>query len=149
MTGINIFQIANFIIEFYQDKEERLELSKLQKLLYYIQAWYLVVFSEPLFEEDFQAWTKGPVNHAVHYRYKDYNPLLYDKQIDISVVPGHFIKMVLKSYGQYSAYELECLSRSEPPWKLARENLSIDIPSINTISKEEMKKYHMSLIKRS
>lgn len=34
---------------------------KLQKLVYYAQAWHLVFHSEPLFADTIEAWPQGPV----------------------------------------------------------------------------------------
>jgi hypothetical protein len=34
---------------------------KLQKLVYYCQAWHLARYGEPLFPDEVQAWREGPV----------------------------------------------------------------------------------------
>jgi uncharacterized phage-associated protein len=34
--------------------------SKLQKLVYFAQAWHLYLYKTPLFEEDFETWLQGP-----------------------------------------------------------------------------------------
>ena len=43
---------------------------KIQKLVYYTQAWYLANFDTPLFDEDMQAWTHGPVAPSVYEKYR-------------------------------------------------------------------------------
>ncbi|WP_218124294.1 Panacea domain-containing protein [Chitinophaga filiformis] len=43
----------------------------MQKLVYYAQAWHLVAFLTPLFEEDIEAWTHGPVIRSLYRRFKD------------------------------------------------------------------------------
>lgn len=43
---------------------------KLQKLLYYAQAWSLVFRGKALFYEDIEAWVHGPVIPLVYQRYK-------------------------------------------------------------------------------
>src|SRR5688572_8488221 len=50
---------------------------KLQKLLYYAQAWALVLLDQPLFAENFQAWVHGPVLPSVYRKYQgsSYEPL--------------------------------------------------------------------------
>ena len=40
---------------------------KLQKLCYYAQAWSLVWDDTPLFDEEFYAWTNGPVCKELFY----------------------------------------------------------------------------------
>lgn len=44
---------------------QRLNHMKLQKLIYYIDAWHLVFFYEPLINENFEAWVHGPVVREV------------------------------------------------------------------------------------
>jgi len=43
---------------------------KLQKLLYYAQAWHLVNFDVPLFGDSIEAWDFGPVIPNVYRQYK-------------------------------------------------------------------------------
>ena len=50
---------------------------KLQKLVYYAQAWSLAVRGEPIFEEHIEAWTHGPVSPDLYriYRNNGYNTI--------------------------------------------------------------------------
>ena len=132
---------------------------KLQKLLYYIQAWHLVGLDSPLFQEDFQAWVHGPALRSVWDEYKSQSQLnahleqsattgetekafasvLHEDQIDL-------INDVLTEYGQRSGYHLECLTHSELPWTEARAGMSPDEFSDRPIKKESMKKFYSSLL---
>jgi uncharacterized phage-associated protein len=47
---------ANFLLVECREQGEVLTNRKLQKLLYYAQAWYLALENRALFAEDFQAW---------------------------------------------------------------------------------------------
>lgn len=49
----------------------------LQKILYFIQGIYMVMFDKPLYKEDCMAWTHGPVYEEVYDLFKDfkYNPI--------------------------------------------------------------------------
>ena len=40
-------------------EQDKMSTMKLQKLLYYCQAWHLVWEEEPLFDAEFQAWANG------------------------------------------------------------------------------------------
>ncbi len=52
--------IADYVIYFYHEHGDCITNLKLQKLVYYIQAWYLALNKNtPLFNEDFQAWVHG------------------------------------------------------------------------------------------
>ena len=52
---------ADFLLIECRERGDILTNLKLQKLLYYAQAWYLVLLNKPLFAEDFQAWAHGHI----------------------------------------------------------------------------------------
>ena len=43
---------------------------RLQKLLYFAQGWYLARYGKPLFSDEIEAWTYGPVVPEVYQTYK-------------------------------------------------------------------------------
>ena len=51
--------IANAFIWLAAQTDVAINVYKLQKLMYYAQAWYLGVYGTPLFDADFQAWIHG------------------------------------------------------------------------------------------
>lgn len=63
--------IAYYILK-YSRKELNQGISnlKLQKILYFIQAEFLVKKDEPCFEEIIEAWDFGPVIPAVYQEFK-------------------------------------------------------------------------------
>ena len=57
----NLYDI-NLIADYTISKNESSIMHfKVQKLLYYIQAWSLSILDKPLFDGDFEAWVHGPV----------------------------------------------------------------------------------------
>jgi uncharacterized phage-associated protein len=160
MSDIKSF--AQAILNFYNLKGDYISNKKLQKLLYYIQAWHFVYFEgENIYSNDElpQAWVHGPVYQTIYNEYKEFtfNPIVLDEikeeSIDISLKNLEFnedqidlIKQILNKYGIKSAFELEYLSHSEAPWLNARKNIKPHIPSTNTITKEEMVKYYSTLL---
>jgi uncharacterized phage-associated protein len=110
---------------------------KVQKLVYYTQAWYLANFDRPLFDEDMQAWTHGPVSPSVYEKYRgagfDALPLEGAPRIPGALVP--FLKAVYEKYGQYTAKRLEKLTHEESPWKVTRGNLPIEARCTKPIDK--------------
>lgn len=52
---------ANDVAKYILEKHGPLTAMKLQKLLYYCQAWHLVRRDGPLFGDEIQAWAAGPV----------------------------------------------------------------------------------------
>ncbi|MFS8119254.1 MAG: Panacea domain-containing protein [Microcoleus sp.] len=53
--------IANYFIWLASQSDVEINAYKLQKLVYYAQAWHLAIYGMPLFNADFQAWVHGPV----------------------------------------------------------------------------------------
>jgi uncharacterized phage-associated protein len=121
---------------------------KLQKLLYYSQAWALALYDEPFFLEDIEAWIHGPVVPRIFGSFKEYRWNVIAKPVTPLTdngATGH-VNAVLDSYGKFTATELERLTHSEQPWILARRGVAPDEPSRNVIPKDHMKSFYRSLI---
>jgi uncharacterized phage-associated protein len=54
----NVFDVAQYILS----RKGEMTSWKLQKLVYYSQAWSLVWDERPLFPERIEAWANGPVS---------------------------------------------------------------------------------------
>lgn len=68
----NILDVAHLVVLAASQKEIGVTPLKLQKLLYYLQAWNLVFFNTPIFQEEPEAWVNGPVYRKVYDHYRDY-----------------------------------------------------------------------------
>lgn len=69
----SVTDIANFFIDAsLSQKEDFLTNMKLNKLMYYAQAWCLVRYGKPLFKETICAWKHGPVIPRVYNIYKPF-----------------------------------------------------------------------------
>lgn len=108
-----------------RDAGEALTHLKLQKLIYYAQAWHLANFDRPIFSEDMQAWTHGPVAPTVYekYRNKGWEALPPEKAVNFTDDLDDFLKAVFAVYGEYSAKKLEKMTHEEEPWKQTRGSL--------------------------
>lgn len=120
--SIRVFDVAAYVLE----KMGAMTTMKLQKLVYYSQAWSLVWDEKQLFEEDIEAWANGPVIKDLF----DYHRGMYE----ISAMPignsrllnqeqQETIDAVLEYYGDKSAQWLIELAHMEDPWKQARRGL--------------------------
>src|SRR5205823_14692025 len=58
-------------LSFAGDEKDPLTNLRLQKLLYYAQAWSLVLRESELFPEEIEAWRWGPVVPAVYNKLPD------------------------------------------------------------------------------
>lgn len=103
---------------------------KLQKLVYYAQAWHYTLFNTPLFEEKIEAWMHGPVVRSIYDRFKD---VAVYSQIDINTlqleapeISGKSLDLlseIREIYGEHSAKYLEDLTHEEDPWIIARNGI--------------------------
>lgn len=122
----------------------------LQKMLYFIQGIYMVLFGVELFSEDCEAWAHGPVFREVYDVFKNfkYNPIddtrfsmFQNRFSELSDNVKQAINLVVESFGMYSGKTLERITHGEAPWKDARVNCLPDELSNEVISKEAIKKY--------
>lgn len=122
---------------------------KLQKLVYYCQAWNLVWHEAELFPEDFEAWANGPVCRALYDMHKGKFTV---KMTDFAGSTGNLrlkekktADAVLEYYGQKTAQWLSDLTHLEEPWKQARGNSDASARSTSIISKAAMHEYYSGL----
>ena len=122
----------------------------LQKILYFIQGIYMVMFGEPLFKEDCMAWVHGPVYEQVYNLFKDfkYNPIednrfaiFKERFVELSDQERKVIDLVINSFGKYSGKVLETITHNESPWKDARSDYNPLQPSREIIDKNEIMEY--------
>lgn len=119
---------------------------KLQKLLYYTQAWHLAITDRPLFREPVEAWIQGPVVYDVWSARQDRATRRASSQhienIELDDVVSNLIDLVITQYGSMSGEELSALTHVERPWRDARGDLPDDAPSHAEISREAMASYY-------
>ena len=65
-------EIARYIIDKCYKDDFLISNLQLQKILYYLQVHFLKNEKEPLFKDDIEAWTYGPVVPNVYYHYSMY-----------------------------------------------------------------------------
>jgi len=150
MPQVTSQNIADYFIALSNEVQDLTTNLKLQKLVYYTQAWHLAAFDEPIFSDEFQAWVHGPVIPSLYHKYKDfgYKPIIEDKPPVNEVrqtLPENVQEIlddVVEEYFGRTAYELEKLTHSEDPWITARGGIPDNEPSHTVISKELMKNYY-------
>ena len=141
----SVFDAAAYILEI----KGQMTTMKLQKLVYYAQAWSLVWDESPLYNEKIEAWSNGPV---VRELFDYHRGQYYVSDIDhgdrrkLDDEQRATIDMVLKHYGDKPAYWLVRLSHSEPPWIEARGELSPTEQGDTEITLDSMAHYYSSLL---
>lgn len=139
----NVLDVAEYILS----KTGRISTWKLQKLVYYSQAWHLVWEDRPLFDERIEAWANGPV---VRDLYKAHAGAFSVETVDgtagaLDAGEAESVDVVLKDYGDKSPQWLSDLTHMESPWKDARKGVAPTERSNKEISLESMAEYYGSL----
>jgi uncharacterized phage-associated protein len=140
----NSFDIAKYFIWLANETGSFISNLKLQKLVYYAQAWHLALHEQPLFNEDFEAWVHGPVIPDLYHNYKNFGwkPIQEEITLDLPETILSYLKEVADEYFACDAYELEQMTHLEAPWQRARVGLMPDQPSSNIIQKTWMQEYY-------
>lgn len=138
------------VAEYILSKTGDITAMKLQKLVYYSQAWSPAFDDEPIFNEEIQAWAAGPVCRSLFNKHKG----LYI----VSTVGGNpesvtesakeRINSVIEVYGGKTAQWLSDLTHTERPWISARKGVPPTKNSTNVITMQSMKRFYRSLYKR-
>lgn len=140
-------QAATWLIVHAEQHGDCLTNLKLQKLLYYAQAWHLALYDDPLFDETLEAWVHGPVVPSVYHEYKSFGwqPIYLDPARYAIALPedvAEHLAEIYRVYGGYTGHQLELLSHNETPWQAARGDLAMDKPCSNPIGLDLMRDYY-------
>ena len=140
-------QVAEyFLLLVDQEAGDLMTNLRLQKLLYYAQAWHLAILGRPLFNDDFEAWVHGPVIPSLYsmYRIHGWSAIPAPDSTDFSPSEESrgVIKEVWGTYSQYSAKRLEEISHGEAPWQHAREGYGPADRCNVVICKEDIRQYY-------
>lgn len=93
---------------------------RLQQILYFLQAAFLVSKEEPLFQEDILACTFGTVVSEVYAKYKVYGNIRIFSEPDrpfIATDDAELIDEMLKKISNYSEKYIKKVIKSQKTWK--------------------------------
>lgn len=150
--SVQAIELANYILKHSGPMSH----LKVQKLLFYCQAYHLVMFDgAPLFSEDFQAWVHGPVCATVFHSLKErsilFNDMKYDETVDIDPDPAiqsltsgqkELIDEIIGQLKHWTDLELESATHRENPWRHARKGYDTAQKCTVVISKDSMRSYY-------
>lgn len=135
----DVLDVCRYIIN-YCSEYNGISNLKLQKILYFVQAQFLITESVPCFKERIEAWDFGPVVPVAYHEYKQYGAttipivgfyfktdpnnfwnvekIIFDENV-ISIKDREKIKDVVNLFANYSATSLVDLTHRQDPWKNA------------------------------
>lgn len=118
----------------------------LQKLLFFLQGYWLAVFNTPLLEDDFEAWAYGPAVPVVYEAYVKYGKGAIPTS---ESGPGYLLETeeeeelfeeIYLLYSQYSCTTLMRMILEDMPWSISV------IECGGVISQWTMRKYFRTLL---
>ena len=124
---------------------------KLQKLVYYSQAWHLVWDDKPLFREPVRAWANGPVvpqlyrTHSGRFEVDESWGAKHGDADVLSHQEAASVDAVLGFYASKSGQWLSELTHRERPWRDARKGVPEGERSNRLIALDAMAEYYGSL----
>jgi len=140
----NVLDVAQYILQ----KQGPMSVMKLQKLIYYCQAWSLVWDEKPLFNEEIEAWAMGPVVRELYEVHKgsfELRSLDMGNSDSLSSEQKETVDAILGTYGNQTAQWLSDLTHFENPWNEAREGIPEGASCIREITLASMHEYYSSL----
>jgi len=150
-----VLNVCRYAINYSNDNSIGISNLKLQKILYFIQAYFLITgVGEPCFSEEIEAWDFGPVVPVAYHEYKQYGATnipkiftyveydpnnmwnaerkLYNSS-NISTDDKHRINTVINEFANYSATYLVTLTHRQSPWQNAYRKGSNRVISVDSI----------------
>ncbi len=136
----HVLDICRYVINYSNEQDYGISNLKLQKILYFIQAYFLTNTEkkDPCFSERIEAWDFGPVVPEAYQEYKQYGssniPMIssylcfdqsdiwntqrirYDEK-RIREPDKQLIQNVIHKFADYSATDLVTLTHNQAPWK--------------------------------
>lgn len=133
--------VSKYIIKRCNENGYTISNLKLQKILYFVQAEFLVCIGRVCFPENIQAWDFGPVVSEVYHRYKVYGSanIPYVRIGDeTKILSGdrELMDGIIDECSQYSASRLVEITHNQDPWRNAYRPY-MD----NVITPQSIKKY--------
>jgi len=144
-----VFDVSKYIL----NKQGPMTAMKLQKLVYYCQAWSLVWDERPMFSEHIEAWANGPGVPALFDLHRGVFQVsasnVTGKQENLDKDAVETIDAVLSYYGDKSSQWLSDLTHNEDPWKDARHGLGPGERGNREITLASMANYYSSILPTS
>lgn len=126
----NALSVAHYIIDYCNERGRGISNLKLQKILYFVQAEFLVSTpnNTPCFKDRIEAWDFGPVVPTVYHQYKLFGSAIIPAKMNDVLVPYYedialedqlLIDSIVDDASRYTASQLVQITHNQAPWKKA------------------------------
>ncbi len=142
---IDIYKLCKYIIKYEEFNNRNVNPLKLQKILYFLQVYFLTKENRKCFSEEIEAWNFGPIISKVYEEYKFFGSIGISITIEndleelVTNVENRLLineLLELIATNKYNFTDLTHISMNQDPWINAYEK-----NEKNIISDESIKKY--------
>lgn len=146
-----VLAIALYLMYLAKKEDTDMNPLKLQKLLYYCQAYNLADHNEPMFNNKIEAWVHGGVVPDLYFHMRGtidreemegIKEVIEENDIDHDLLDEkkkETINKVFGIYGGLTGFDLEMYNHREKAWQKAREGLDRGQVGTQEIDRELMK----------
>lgn len=121
MKAYDARAVANFFLDYAEEKKVKVTLLLVVKMIFYAHGWHLSHKHRPLIEQTFEAWTHGPVVRAVWEAFKGNGKapltgrakrlnvsenLYVEVQDSIETEQAVFLRQIFDAYAHIDAFDL-------------------------------------------
>lgn len=151
--------IANFLLDYADEKRVSVKLMSLLKMIFYAHGWYLSMKDRPLVRQEFEAWEHGPVVKSVWEAFKTSGKRpLSERAQRFDVVSGQysevrepfsaedaaFLTQIFDAYCHVDAFDLSAATHVEgSPWDKIWNAPNGTINLAMKISNDEIRKWFL------
>lgn len=134
----NVIDLSAYIINRTLDQGYTITALKLQRILYFMQAYFLINLNKPAFSDEIEAWDSGPTIKAVWEKHWVYNyaclfrqnePTIDFESSDEQKLIDHVINKCMP-YGSHTL--LSMLNCEGSPWASSRNSITIPVAKIKS-----------------
>lgn len=141
---IDCFDVSRFFLAKADENNIPISNLKLQKLVYYAQAFYLAIEGTALFSDQIEAWDHGPVAVGLYHECKKHGSgaIPYNHDFDHEAFTSNqlnVLNLVFEMQGRKSAWALRQQTHNELPW-LSHSEDGVDADG-SEITQNEMQEY--------
>ena len=130
MSEYSAEDIAKYVIFYCHEHRYPINNLKLQKLLYFVQAYFLVEANKSCFYDVIEAWGYGPVIPVVYRKYRVYGSLnipCLDDGSEFNYIKSEdydILNTILDEVAKYDLSQLVNITCNQSPWIDARKTLT-------------------------
>jgi uncharacterized phage-associated protein len=153
----DVRSVANFVLDLAEVEGRVLSNLSINKIVFFLHAYYLVEFKKPLVSAKIEAWNYGPVFRELYREFKGFgdqaiigrayrlNPTTGEREkceYEFSGEEQQFLEALARRYIRFSPGTLVALSHQEGgPWDQVWNHRTVSRPSMH-ISDDIIRSWH-------